>query len=89
MSKVILGVFTVTLLAAGAFVTERAEAAAPAADACIKVFQRQRTCTEVFIPALVDLRVSLDKPKGFAARVKADIARWGPVVKASGFVAED
>jgi tripartite-type tricarboxylate transporter receptor subunit TctC len=25
----------------------------------------------------------------FAARVKADIARWGPVVKASGFVAED
>jgi tripartite-type tricarboxylate transporter receptor subunit TctC len=25
----------------------------------------------------------------FAARVKADIARWGPIVKASGFVAED
>lgn len=25
----------------------------------------------------------------FAARVKADIERWGPVVKASGFVAED
>jgi tripartite-type tricarboxylate transporter receptor subunit TctC len=28
-------------------------------------------------------------PTEFAARVRADIARWGPVVKASGFVAED
>src|SRR5947209_6901033 len=28
-------------------------------------------------------------PARFAAIVKADIARWGPVVKASGFVAED
>ena len=28
-------------------------------------------------------------PAEFAAVVKADIARWGPVVKASGFVAED
>jgi tripartite-type tricarboxylate transporter receptor subunit TctC len=28
-------------------------------------------------------------PADFAATVKADIARWGPVVKASGFVAED
>jgi tripartite-type tricarboxylate transporter receptor subunit TctC len=28
-------------------------------------------------------------PDQFAAIVKADIARWGPVVKASGFVAED
>src|SRR5262245_18244377 len=28
-------------------------------------------------------------PDEFAARVRADIARWGPVVKASGFVAEE
>ena len=28
-------------------------------------------------------------PGEFAATVKADIDRWGPVVKASGFVAED
>ena len=28
-------------------------------------------------------------PDEFAATVRADIARWGPVVKASGFVAED
>ena len=28
-------------------------------------------------------------PAEFASRVRADIERWGPVVKASGFVAED
>ena len=28
-------------------------------------------------------------PEQFAATVKADIARWAPIVKASGFVAED
>jgi len=28
-------------------------------------------------------------PAEFGATVKADVARWGPVVKASGFVAED
>jgi tripartite-type tricarboxylate transporter receptor subunit TctC len=28
-------------------------------------------------------------PAQFAATVRADVARWGPVVKASGFVAEE
>ena len=28
-------------------------------------------------------------PEQFAATVRADMERWGPVVKASGFVAED
>ena len=28
-------------------------------------------------------------PEEFAARVRADIARWRPVVKESGFLAED
>jgi tripartite-type tricarboxylate transporter receptor subunit TctC len=32
---------------------------------------------------------AVQSPSEFAATVKADIARWGPVVKASGFVAED
>ena len=41
-------------------------------DACVKVFQRQRACTDTFIPALVDLRVELDKPAGIAARAKAE-----------------
>ena len=44
-----------------------ATAASTAKDACVKLFERQRTCTDQFIPALVDLRVSVDKPKGIAA----------------------
>lgn len=28
-------------------------------------------------------------PAQFAATVKADVARWAPIVKASGFVAQD
>jgi tripartite-type tricarboxylate transporter receptor subunit TctC len=28
-------------------------------------------------------------PAEFAATVRADLERWGPVVKASGFVADD
>jgi tripartite-type tricarboxylate transporter receptor subunit TctC len=32
---------------------------------------------------------ALQSPEAFAATVQADIARWGPIVKASGFVAED
>jgi len=28
-------------------------------------------------------------PYDFAATIRADIARWGPIVRASGFVAED
>jgi len=32
---------------------------------------------------------AFQSPEQFAATVKADIARWAPIVKASGFVAED
>ena len=32
---------------------------------------------------------AFQSPADFAATVKADVARWAPVVKASGFVAED
>jgi tripartite-type tricarboxylate transporter receptor subunit TctC len=32
---------------------------------------------------------ALQSPEQFAAMIAADLARWGPVVKASGFVAED
>jgi tripartite-type tricarboxylate transporter receptor subunit TctC len=32
---------------------------------------------------------NLQAPDQFAAQVKADLERWGPVVKASGFVAEE
>jgi tripartite-type tricarboxylate transporter receptor subunit TctC len=46
-------------------------------------------------PALVETLAKVgnetmfEPPAQFAARLKADLARWGPVVKASGFVAED
>jgi len=43
-----------------------ATSATPAKEACVKTFQRQRTCTDAFIPALVDARVSVNKPKGIA-----------------------
>ena len=42
---------------------------------------------EVFVRnGLIPLRES---PEAFAARVKEDIARWGPIVKATGFTPED
>ncbi len=31
----------------------------------------------------------IQPPDVFAAQLKADLERWGPVVKASGFVAEE
>jgi len=46
-------------------------------------------------PAVVDSLAKVGNepawrtPEEFAATLKTDIARWGPVVKASGFVAED
>lgn len=50
--------------------------AAPAADSdaaetCRQGMTRMRDCTDVFIPALVGLRVELDVPAGIAAQDKA------------------
>lgn len=46
-------------------------ASAPADPAllaqCEAFFARARTCTEQYIPTLVDLRISLDKPAGITA----------------------
>src|SRR5262249_26497147 len=39
--------------------------------------------------AKVGNTATFQTPAEFAATVKADVARWAPVVKASGFVAED
>jgi len=39
--------------------------------------------------AKVGNTTAFQSPAEFAATVKADIARWAPVVKASGFIAED
>jgi hypothetical protein len=43
-------------------------------EVCVATFQKQRSCTDQFIPALVDLRAKHDVPAGMAAKVKADRA---------------
>lgn len=37
---------------------------------CVQSGQRQRECTDTFLPALVEVRVRLDKPAGIAAMDK-------------------
>jgi tripartite-type tricarboxylate transporter receptor subunit TctC len=39
--------------------------------------------------AKVGNTTAFQTPAQFAATVKADLARWAPIVKASGFVADD
>ncbi|HEY8142585.1 MAG TPA: hypothetical protein VIG06_07940 [Kofleriaceae bacterium] len=39
-------------------------------DTCVAAFNRQRECTDAFIPALVDARVRTDHPAGIAAKDK-------------------
>lgn len=36
-------------------------------QACAETMKRQRACTDVFIPMLVDARIRLDAPKGVAS----------------------
>jgi hypothetical protein len=60
-------------------------APSPRADAegvCLKMFQKQRECTDVFIPALVGWRVELDVPAGVAAE-DASAGRDALVAKAN------
>ena len=40
--------------------------------ACVEVFTKNRTCTDTYIPALVDLRAKHDVPPGITAEVKAN-----------------
>ena len=54
---------------------------------CVQVFQKQRTCTDQFIPALVDTRAKYDNPPGIAAKVKAD--RAGVIAEAKAEWASD
>jgi len=41
---------------------------------CIEVFTKNRTCTDTYLPALVDVRAKYDQPAGIADEVKADRA---------------
>lgn len=43
----------------------------------------------VEVVAKLGLRQRLSTPAEFAAMVKADVERWGPIVKATGFTAEE
>lgn len=55
-------------------VAPRAAQPASTADGkavCVEVFTRNRTCTDQYIPALVDLRARYDQPAGIAAEVAA------------------
>src|SRR5690606_8363595 len=37
-------------------------------DTCVALFERQRECTDLYLPALVDARVENDIPAGIAAK---------------------
>jgi len=49
---------------------------------CRDSFARQRTCTDDFIPALVDARIELDLPAGIAAEGKKEGGRDALIAKA-------
>ena len=72
MSRLALIVLSsVTALAACGGAEPPAKQPASATDdgvsVCIAAFERQRECTDIFIPALVAARVEHDKPAGIAA----------------------
>ncbi len=72
--------------AAPAPATARAQAPDPTAT-CVEVMTRNRTCTDDYIPALVDARARHDVPAGITAAVKAD--RAAVIAEALGEWAED
>jgi hypothetical protein len=51
--------------------TAQPASAGDAKSVCVEVFSKNRTCTDQFIPALVDLRAKYDQPAGIAAEVAA------------------
>jgi hypothetical protein len=56
---------------------------------CRESFAKQRTCTDDFIPALVDARIELDLPAGIAAEGKKDGGRDALITTAKAEWAED
>ena len=72
--------------AAPAPTTARAQASDPSAS-CVEVMTRNRTCTDDYIPALVDARARHDVPAGITDAVKAD--RAAVIAEALGEWAED
>jgi hypothetical protein len=76
MSRLVLLVSFVASLAACGGAEPPAKQPASASDdplsVCVTAFERQRECTDIFIPALVAARVEHDKPPGIAATDTAD-----------------
>jgi hypothetical protein len=64
-----------------------ATAVSPNHQTCVQVFQRARTCTDDYIPALVDARAKLDLPAGIKAEVASD--RAGVIAQAKTEWASD
>jgi hypothetical protein len=50
----------------------KGQGAADPVSTCRTVVERQRACTDHYVPALVDLRIKLDRPAGTAARAKEE-----------------
>jgi hypothetical protein len=59
---------------------EPASSTGEAQKVCVDSFTHSRTCTDLYIPSLVDTRAKLDIPAGIAAEVKQD--RDGVIAKA-------
>jgi hypothetical protein len=68
-------------------------ASAPADPAllaqCEAFFARARTCTDDYIPALVDVRIELDKPAGIAAEAQQPGGRDSVIAQAKTEWAND
>ncbi|MFT3691640.1 MAG: hypothetical protein QM831_00780 [Kofleriaceae bacterium] len=56
-------------------------------EMCVAVMQHARTCTDQYIPALVDARASVDQPPGIKDAVAQD--RAGVIAKANAEWATD
>ena len=70
--------------------TAKAQPASSTGDyqsVCVDSMTRNRTCTDDYIPALVDSRARMDKPAGIAEAVKTD--RAGVIAKAKEEWASD
>jgi hypothetical protein len=97
MKKILAGLVLVAmgaLAACGGASAEGGNAAAPGAGGdgeatCRDSFAKQRTCTDDFIPALVDARIELDMPAGIAAESKKDGGRDALITQAKSEWSKD
>ncbi|MEZ4335600.1 MAG: hypothetical protein R3B82_03140 [Sandaracinaceae bacterium] len=78
MHRSVLG-FVLSLASCGGAAAPEAEPArAPVADSvtardeCVAVMERTRGCADTYVPALLALRVRLDRPEGIAARFEEE-----------------